>query len=55
VQVNDVLTAHGVLKEKVPEADRTRLVLDVWLENQDGDKVLVGSASGLAPQAETTR
>jgi hypothetical protein len=49
VQVNDELTARGVIKEKVVGPDGTRLFLDVWLDNQDGDKVLVGKASGLAP------
>ncbi len=49
VQVNDELTARGVIKDKVAEPDGTRLFLDVWLDNQNGDKVLVGKASGLAP------
>jgi hypothetical protein len=49
VQVNDELTARGVVKDKVAEPDGTRLFLDVWLDNQNGDKVLVGKASGLAP------
>jgi hypothetical protein len=52
VQLNDELTARGVVKERLQENDRIRLVLDVWLENQNGDKVLVGSASGLAPAAK---
>jgi hypothetical protein len=43
-----VLTAAGVVVAKEAEGDRTRLFLDVWLENQNGDKVLVGKASGLA-------
>ena len=49
VQVNDELTARGVIKDKAAEPDGTRLFLDVWLDNQNGDKVLVGKASGLAP------
>lgn len=49
VQLDDVLTAKGVVKEKVAEGSRTRLVLDVWVENQRGEKVLAGTASGLAP------
>jgi hypothetical protein len=49
VQVNDELTARGVIKEKAAEPNGTRLFLDVWLDNQNGDKVLVGKASGLAP------
>jgi hypothetical protein len=48
VQIDDVLTAKGVITGKRPEDDRIRIELDVWLENQNGDKVLVGKASGLA-------
>jgi hypothetical protein len=47
-QLDDVLTAKGVVTGKRPEGDRVRLELDVWLENQNGEKVLVGKASGLA-------
>lgn len=32
---------------EVPEADRTRVHLDVWVEKGDGTKVVVGSASAL--------
>jgi acyl dehydratase len=49
VQVDDELTARGVVKDKIEGPEGVRLVLDVWLDNQNGDKVLVGSASGLAP------
>ncbi len=49
VQIDDELTARGVIKDKVTEDGGVRLVLDVWLDNQNGDKVLVGSASGLVP------
>lgn len=33
--------------EEVPEADRTRVHLDVWVQKQDGTKVIVGAASAL--------
>lgn len=41
------LTARGRITEKVPEGDRTRLMLEVWLEDEAGQKIQVGSASGL--------
>lgn len=47
-QLDDSLTAGGVITGKEIEGDATRLLLDVWLENQNGNKVLVGKASGLA-------
>lgn len=47
VYAGDTLTLRGVVKEKVPEDGRTRVVIDVWCENQDGVKTMVGTASGL--------
>jgi acyl dehydratase len=47
VYVGDRLTVHGVVKERVAEAAGTRVVVEVWCENQDGDKTAVGTASGL--------
>jgi 3-hydroxybutyryl-CoA dehydratase len=49
VYVGDRLTVHGVVREKRPEQGATRVVVDVWCENQDGDKTAVGTASGLLP------
>ena len=47
VYVGDRLTVHGVVKERVAEGADTRVVVDVWCENQDGDKTAVGTASGV--------
>ncbi|MEW6333692.1 MAG: MaoC family dehydratase [Thermodesulfobacteriota bacterium] len=44
----DTLTLRGVVREKLPEGTFTRIILDVWIENQNGEKATVGSASGLA-------
>ena len=41
------ITAHGQVKEAVPEGNAVRLVLDVWCEDQDGRRTAVGTASGL--------
>ena len=41
----DVLTAHGLITSAETETDRTRLNLDVWMENQAGEKIVVGKAS----------
>ena len=46
VYVGDRLTVHGVVKERATEPGGTRVVVDVWCENQDGDKTAVGTASG---------
>ena len=47
VLAGDRLTVRGVVKEQRPENGRTRVVVEVWCENQDGDKTAVGTASGL--------
>lgn len=41
----DQVTAHGLATGSEPEDGGRRLFLDVWLENQNGDKVVVGQAS----------
>jgi acyl dehydratase len=47
VLAGDRLTVRGVVKEQRAENGRTRVVVEVWCENQDGDKTAVGTASGL--------
>jgi acyl dehydratase len=51
VYVGDRLTVHGVVKERRAEGGRTRVVVEVWCQNQDGDKTAVGTASGLLQRA----
>lgn len=46
----DTITVRGVIRDKVPEGNATRLVLDVWLENQHGEQVTIGTASGVAEE-----
>ena len=47
VYVGDRLTVRGVIQEKRSENGATRIVVDVWCENQHGEKTAVGIASGL--------
>jgi acyl dehydratase len=43
----DTITIRGVVRDKVQEGRFIRIMLDVWLENQNGEKATVGTASGL--------
>lgn len=43
----DVITAKAVVKDKLAEGSRTRVVLEVWCDNQNGERVLAGTASAL--------
>jgi acyl dehydratase len=51
VLVGDTLTVHGRVKSREPEGDGTRVTVEVWCENQDGVKTMVGTASGLEESA----
>ncbi len=44
---DDEITVKAVVREKVAEGDAIRLILDVWCEKQGGEKVVIGTASGL--------
>jgi len=45
VYAGDTVTARAVVKERAPEGLGTRLTLEIWCENQRGEKVTVGTAS----------
>jgi acyl dehydratase len=49
VYAGDRLTVRGVVKEMRPEGAGTRVVVDVWVENQHGEQTAVGHATGLLP------
>jgi acyl dehydratase len=48
VFAGDRLTVHGVVKERHADNGVTRVVVEVWCENQHGQKTAVGTARGLA-------
>jgi 3-hydroxybutyryl-CoA dehydratase len=48
VLVGDTLTLRGRVKEKTREGNRTRVLVELWCENQHGVTTMVGEASGLA-------
>ena len=47
VYAGDRLTVRGVVKELRPESGGRRVVVEVWCQNQRGEKTAVGTASGL--------
>ncbi len=48
VYAGDRLTVHGIIKDRQPDNGATRVVVEVWVENQHGEKTAVGHATGLA-------
>ena len=47
VFVDETLTVRGRVKSREAEGDGTRITVEVWCENQDGVKTMVGTASGI--------
>jgi acyl dehydratase len=47
VYADDRLSVHGIIKDKQPDNVATRVVVEVWVENQHGEKTAVGQATGL--------
>jgi acyl dehydratase len=47
VYAGDRLTVRGIVRELRPDNGATRVVVEVWCENQHGDKTAIGTASGL--------
>lgn len=49
VLAHNFVTAKGVLREKTPEGDAVRYTFEVWVENEERQKVVAGTASALVP------
>ena len=45
--VDESVTVRGKTREEHPESDRSRVHCDVWVEKEDGTRVILGSASAL--------
>ena len=45
VLFDEIITCHGYIKEKVEKDLNRRLICEVWVENADGEKVVVGEAT----------
>ena len=47
VHAGDRLTVHGRIKDRRDDNGATRVTVEVWCENQDGERTAIGTASGL--------
>ena len=41
---NEVITTHGVVREKIPKGSGCRFKVEIWADNQDGELKTVGWA-----------
>jgi HD-like signal output (HDOD) protein len=48
--VEDIVVPKAVVKSKEVHDNQTEYLMEVWVENQRGEKVLVGTATGVATQ-----
>jgi acyl dehydratase len=48
VYAGDRLTVRGRVQESRPEGSTARVTVEIWIENQHGQKTAAGTASGLA-------
>lgn len=46
VDIGNTILPKAIVQSRQEEGSRVKFVMDVWCENQHGDKVLVGTASG---------
>ena len=49
VQNGNEITIKGTVSDKVPEENGVRVVCDIWMEKNEGHKVVAGQASALLP------
>lgn len=54
VKIDETVQSKACLEEREQEADAVRIALSVWCENQDGEQVMVGTAS-CAVSAQTQK
>jgi hypothetical protein len=45
--VDEAVTAHARVKEETREGPRTRVHCQVWVDKQDGTRILAGDASAV--------
>lgn len=43
IAANEVITTHGVVREKTPKGDGFRFTAEIWAENDAGEKKTVGT------------
>jgi acyl dehydratase len=43
IAANEIVTTHGVVREKTPKGDGFRFTVDIWAENEAGEKKTVGT------------
>jgi acyl dehydratase len=53
--VDESVTARAKVREETPEGTRLRVHCDVWVEKDDGTRIVVGAASATRPRPPSAR
>jgi acyl dehydratase len=48
VYAGEVITTHGIVRERIPEGDKVRLRVELWADNEEGEVKTVAEATALA-------
>ena len=49
VKSGDTITVHGTVKQRQDVENGTRIIMDVYCENQNGDKTAIGEGTAIVP------
>lgn len=55
VLAGETLTVHGTVKGRGGEGGDTRVTVEVWCQNREGVKTMVGTASGLESELQMSK
>jgi acyl dehydratase len=48
IYAGEVITTHGIVRERIPEGDKVRLRVELWADNEEGEIKTVVEATALA-------
>jgi acyl dehydratase len=48
VYAGEVITTHGIVRERIPEGDKVRLRVELWADNEEGEIKTIVEATALA-------
>ena len=47
VYAGEVITTHGIVRERIPEGDKVRLRVELWADNEEGEIKTIVEATAL--------
>jgi acyl dehydratase len=47
IYAGEVITTHGIVRERIPEGDKVRLRVELWADNEEGEIKTIVEATAL--------